>query len=212
MQQSPIRGYDGGGMRGEMRPKARLAGQWLSPVAPVPVAHRSVKLREVPKVQGSDRVYEAKGAKLGRLGYPLPNLWVWLSGALITAAFFSALVFRNRDEAPHLHEHIVPEIRADHPPQKTNRAIHGAIEGWDRLNEALAHVPVESVGPILDEANTWLSARGEPGCSVRSAGGRISVVLGLGELSAHPLESAFSGCADAAQHRLKSPPAEDATA
>ena len=188
-------------MRGEARPRLKLGGNGSWPVAPVRVRLMAGKVRLVPKLEPSPRERKRKPTTptLGPVGFPVRLVWVWLCCALITAAFFSALVFRSGESTQHIHKHFVAEIKAADPPGKSD----GGIEGWYRLNQALARVPADRVGPILRDANVWLAARGAPGCSVRSAGGRISVVLGAGELSARPLAAAFSGCADAVERALK---------
>lgn len=201
MERSPARGYEAGGVRTGLghvnceRTRTVLPPQKAAVRNPV---LRSSEARHQPQPSPQPTFYPNSPA-LGPLKGHRPEAWVWLFGALITAAFFGSLVFRARGSVPHIHRPVPSEVRPDVPPEK----VGGEVEGWSRLNEALARVPPEQVGAILHDANQWLEARGSANCSVRAAKGQISLVLGAGHVAPRPLQAALARCAEAVEHVMR---------
>jgi hypothetical protein len=70
----------------------------------------------------------------------------------------------------------------------------------DRLELALARVPLSQVDTILNEANDWLVASHIPPCTVPFAEGEEALLVGKNRRRARPLATSFANCAEGVEH------------
>lgn len=73
-------------------------------------------------------------------------------------------------------------------------------QAFDRMEEAMARVPLLQVDSVLREANQWLALSGIAPCAIELPEGQTALLVGGKVKTARPLTTALGRCAEAVEH------------
>jgi hypothetical protein len=144
--------------------------------------------------EAASRIREARARK--RNGY----LWLALAATVSAGIVYASLFSRAAPPADSSASEVIlyrPAKLSATPRPNPDPAVEQSL---DRLDGALARVPLPDVDSVLREANQWLLASRIPPCFVRSGQGEISLLVNMNARGAAPLRNTLVQCAQAAEH------------
>ncbi len=149
---------------------------------------------ELAASEAANQIREARARKHSG------HLWLALAAALSAGIVYAFLLSRPPPPADppgvEIILHHPVKLPAPAPPDP-DPVVEKTL---DRLDGALARVPLIEVNSVLLQANQWLIASRAPPCFVKVGEGETTLLVRIESTNPAPLRTALTRCAEAVEH------------